>query len=84
MKHAHVDETLTTGERLAPFVEPVAPWARLAEPVSEPLPRPSRTVLEWDGADWMEWNPATGEIIATGTVDVGNQRQGGADADAHR
>jgi hypothetical protein len=44
----------------APFVVPDLP--------AEPVERPSRTVIEWNGGEWMEWDPATGEIIATGTI----------------
>ena len=60
-KHGFVDATLTAGERLAPF-------ARLAAPDPEPLDKPTRCGLDWDGDDWTEWDPATGTELARGTV----------------
>ena len=40
----------------------------LAEPEFEPLPRPARTCLLWDGTEWAEIDPATGEILSTGSA----------------
>ena len=59
MKHQFVDETLLTGERIAPF-------AILAQPGDEPLPKPTRAGLLWDGPCWSEFDPRTGQITAKG------------------
>lgn len=42
---------------------------RLPAPDAEPLPRVTRTALEWDGAyDYREIDPATGATVALGSV----------------
>jgi len=61
-KHPHVPETLTTGERLAPF-------AILAEAELEPIAKPTRCALDWDGDRWVETDPETGAEIARGTLE---------------
>lgn len=59
-----IDATLTAAERAAPF--------RLAAPDDEPLPPVTRYGIEierrWNGPDWTDINPATGEILASGTI----------------
>lgn len=46
----------------------------LAEPDGEPLPRPTRCALEWDGRSWTETDPATGYTLTVGCVpDVHDQ-----------
>lgn len=68
MKHAHVNETLLSGAGFS------APSGRLDEGESEganeqePVEKPSRVLFECDGATWIERDPVTGRIIATGTV----------------
>lgn len=39
----------------------------LAEPDLEPLPRPTRTGVVWDEHAWTEIDPATGDVLATGS-----------------
>lgn len=60
IKHAHVAATLTAGE--------IAPWAALPLAAFEPVEKPARTLLAWEGETWAEIDPQTGHIIATGTV----------------
>lgn len=57
-KHAHVEDTLTRAEREAPFA--------LGTGDGEPLPRPTRLALEWDGPRWAETDPATGYTLFVG------------------
>ena len=54
-----VFETLVTGERIAPF-------AVLAAADAEPVERPARTLLVWEGAAWCEIDPVTGAVLARG------------------
>lgn len=58
MKHCHVAATLTRADLEAPFA--------LGDLDAEPLPKPSRAALEWDGARWAEIDPATGTVLAIG------------------
>lgn len=74
-KHAHVSETLTTGERLAPVDgasdahTATAPFAILAGNDPEPIAGPARCALDWDGDAWVETDPRTGAEIARGTIE---------------
>lgn len=63
-----IPATLTQAELTR---ESIAAAFALAEPDHDPLPLPYRLPCEWDGAQWTEFNPATGEIIASGTVEEG-------------
>lgn len=40
-----------------------------APPDREPVPRPARLALWWDGRRWAEIDPATGDVVAVGCVD---------------
>lgn len=41
---------------------------RLSPRDLEPVPKPWRSQLVWEGETWAEIDPETGEIIATGTI----------------
>ncbi len=62
-----IAETLTQAEMTR---EAVAAAFRLADPDHEPLPRPWRVPVDWDGAAWTEFDPMTGEIVASGCTDT--------------
>lgn len=56
----------------------------LAEPDLEPLPRPTRTEVVWDEGPaeggrtekrWTEIDPATGAVLATGSVPLHSDRE---------
>ena len=57
-KHRHVDGTLTRAEREAPFA--------IGDGDCEPLQRPTRLALEWDGRRYTEIDPATGNTLLEG------------------
>ena len=40
----------------------------LAEPDPTPPPQPSRVAVDWAGPEWTEYDPATGEVIASGRL----------------
>lgn len=40
----------------------------LSPPDPEPLPRPTRTVVDWRDREWTEIDPGTGAVLAAGTV----------------
>ena len=42
---------------------PVASVFALALPDAEPLPSVTRALVDWDGPDWAEIDPATGGVI---------------------
>lgn len=60
IKHRHVEETLTLAEREAPF--------RLPHADAEPLPRPTRLALVWDGRRYAEVDPSSGYTLTVGGV----------------
>lgn len=55
-----IENTLTRADREAPFA--------LGDGDFDPVPRPSRTPIDWDGLAWTEFDFVTGEIIATGCI----------------
>lgn len=59
-RHAFVDDTLTRAEREAPFA--------LGDGDGDPLPACTRLAIEWDGLRYAETDPATGAVLATGSV----------------
>lgn len=47
---------------------PPATVFALAEPDAEPLPRPTRSALVWQDAEWAEIDVETGAILCRGTT----------------
>lgn len=79
VKHRHVDTTLITAERFAPFdgacdtpaaSRPQAHFAHLADADDEPLPPVTRALMHWDGPEWAEIDAGTGDVIARGSTET--------------
>ncbi len=76
MKHAHVDATLTTSERLAPWANPAAPECAVR------LPRLTRRAIEIDEDGHRHVAPVVldhGRVVALAATATG-----GTHADTHR